>query len=93
MSASQRVLVLAIPLLWGAVLASSAGAIYSKYRARELFIQLEQLNAVRDQLDAEWGRLQLEQSAWSTFAFVERVAGERLHMNIPEARDIEILSP
>ena len=93
MTASQRILILVIPLLWGAVLASSAGAIYSKYRARELFIELEQLNAVRDGLDAEWGRLQLEQSAWSTFAFVERVAGERLHMNIPDARDIEIVSP
>ena len=46
-----------------------AGAIYSKYRARELFVELERLNSARDELDAEWGRLQLEQSAWSTYAF------------------------
>ncbi|MGA2365799.1 MAG: cell division protein FtsL [Steroidobacteraceae bacterium] len=37
--------------------------------------------------------MQLEQSAWSTYAFVERVASERLHMTIPDSRDIEILSP
>jgi cell division protein FtsL len=79
--------------LWCAVLGSAAGAIWSKYRARELFVQLEQLSRDRDALDAEWGRLQLEQSAWSTYAFVERVANERLHMSIPDPHDIEILAP
>jgi cell division protein FtsL len=84
---------LLMPLLWCAVLATSAGAIYAKYRARELFVELERLDGARDELDAEWGRLQLEQSAWSTYAFVERVASERLHMSIPDSHDIEILSP
>ncbi|HEY6452080.1 MAG TPA: cell division protein FtsL [Steroidobacteraceae bacterium] len=84
---------LAVAVLWWAVLGSAAGAIYSKYRARELFVQLERLDSGRDELDAEWGRLQLEQSAWSAYAFVERVASERLHMSIPDARDIEILQP
>jgi len=93
MSMPRTLMVMLVALLWGAVLASAAGAIYSKYRARELFVELEHLNAGRDELDAEWGRLQLEQSAWSTYAFVERVASERLHMNIPDSRDIEILSP
>ena len=93
MSKSRRVLLLALPLLWCAVLVSSAGAIYSKYRARELFVELERLNSARDGLDAEWGRLQLEQSAWSAYAFVEHVASERLHMSIPDSRDIEIVSP
>jgi len=93
MSMPRTLMVMLLALLWGAVLASAAGAIYSKYRARELFVELEHLNAGRDELDAEWGRLQLEQSAWSTYAFVERVASERLHMTIPDSRDIEILSP
>jgi cell division protein FtsL len=93
MSTSRRLLLLVLPLLWCAVLVSSAGAIYSKYRARELFVELERLNTGRDELDAEWGRLQLEQSAWSAYAFVERVASERLHMSIPDSRDIEILAP
>jgi cell division protein FtsL len=93
MTTSRRLLLLVLPLLWSAVLVSSAGAIYSKYRARELFVELERLNTGRDELDAEWGRLQLEQSAWSAYAFVERVASERLHMSIPDSRDIEILSP
>jgi cell division protein FtsL len=90
---SRALMAALVGLLWWAVLGSAAGAIYTKYRARELFVELERLNSSRDELDAEWGRLQLEQSAWSTYAFVEKVASERLHMNIPDSRDIEIVSP
>ena len=90
---SRRMLLVAIPVLWAAALASAAGAIYSKHRARELFVQLERLNARRDNLEIEWGQLQLEQSAWSTHAFVENVAGTKLKMNTPPPKDIELVSP
>ena len=93
MSARRSSLVFPLALLWCALLASAAGAIYSKYRARALFVQLERLNQVRDSLDADWGRLQLEQSAWSSYAFVERVASERLHMLAPDPRAIAIVTP
>jgi len=89
----RTVLVIAVPLLWLTVLASSAGAIYCEHRARELFIQLEALNARRDNLQIEWGQLQLEQSAWSSHAFVERVASTRLHMAMPAPQSIEVVSP
>jgi cell division protein FtsL len=85
--------VIVTALLWWAVLGSAAAAVYAKYRARELFVELEHLSSARDELDADWGRLQLEASAWSTYAFVERVASERLHMSIPDSRDIEIVAP
>jgi len=89
----RALLIFAVPLLWLAVLASAAGAIYCEHRSRELFIQLESLNAQRDNLQIEWGQLQLEQSAWSSHAFVERVASTRLHMATPPAREIEIVAP
>ena len=84
---------LAIAALWVGVLASSAGAVYCTYRARQLFIELEQLSTQRDNLDIEWGQLQLEQSAWSTHAFVESVAGKKLHMSMPAPKDIVIVQP
>jgi cell division protein FtsL len=90
---SGRVLVFLIPILWVGALGSAAGAIYCKHRAREMFIQLEQLNAHRDNLEIEWGQLQLEQSAWSTQAFVERVASTKLHMEMPPPKEIEIVAP
>ncbi len=89
----NRLMIVAIPVLWVAALASAAGAIYSKHRARELFVELERLNARRDNLEIEWGQLQLEQSAWSTHAFVENVAGTKLKMNMPPPKEIELVSP
>jgi cell division protein FtsL len=90
---SRRVLALVLPLLWVGALGSAAAAIYCKHRSRALFIELEALNARRDNLEIEWGQLQLEQSAWSTHAFVERVAGTKLHMASPPPKEIEIVSP
>jgi cell division protein FtsL len=86
-------MLLVLPLLWLAVLASSVGVIYARHQARELFVRLEKLNAERDRLDMEWGRLQLEQSAWSSDAFVERVANAKLQMSIPQTRDVRIVRP
>jgi cell division protein FtsL len=86
-------LAFALPLLWVAALGSAAAAIWCKHRARELFVELEALNARRDNLEIEWGQLQLEQSAWSTHAFVERVASTRLQMALPPPKEIEIISP
>jgi cell division protein FtsL len=79
--------------LWVAVLLSAAGAVYCKFRARQLFIQLEQLSTQRDNLDIQWGQLQLEQSAWSTHALVESVAGRKLRMTMPPPKDIVIVQP
>ena len=93
MSLSRRALLVAVPLLWIAALGSAAGAIYSKHRARELFVTLERLNNQRDNLEVEWGQLQLEQSAWSTHAFVENVAGAKLKMAMPPPKEIELVSP
>jgi cell division protein FtsL len=90
---SGKVLAFVISILWVGALGSAAGAIYCKHRAREMFIQLEQLNARRDNLEIEWGQLQLEQSAWSTQAFVERVASTKLHMEMPPPKEIEIVEP
>ena len=90
---SRRVLAIALPLLWVGALGSAAAAVYCKHRSRALFIELESLNARRDNLQIEWGQLQLEQSAWSTHAFVERVASTKLHMAMPPPKEIEIVSP
>jgi cell division protein FtsL len=90
---TPRFLTITVAVLWAGVLLSAAGAIYSKHRARELFVTLERMNRQRDTLEIEWGQLQLEQSAWSTHAFVERVASAKLHMQSPPPAEIELISP
>jgi cell division protein FtsL len=88
-----KILAITLAALWVFALGSAAGAIYSKHRARELFVTLERLNRERDTLEVEWGQLQLEQSAWSTHAFVERVASTKLRMASPPPKEIELISP
>jgi cell division protein FtsL len=82
-----------LPVLWLAVLGSAAQVIYARHKSRALFVHLEKLNAERDSLEMEWGRLQLEQSYWSSHAFVERVANAKLQMNLPQTRDVRIVRP
>jgi len=90
---SRRVLVIALTALWAAVLASAAGVVYVKHEARTLFVELEKLSSERDRLNIEWGRLQLEQSAWSAHGFVEQVANRQLHMTLPSATEVKIVQP
>ena len=88
---TRRWLMLVLPLLWLGVLASAVQVIYAIHKARDLFVRLEKLNAERDSLEMDWGRLQLEQSYWSSHAFVERVANSKLQMNLPQTRDVRIV--
>ena len=84
---------LAVAVLWLAVLGSALGVVYAKHEARSRFNELQKLTQVRDDLDIEWGQLQLEQSTWATHGRVERVAREELRMFIPQASDLRIVQP
>jgi cell division protein FtsL len=90
---TSRLLLLLLPLLWVAVLASAAWVVFVRNEARSLFAELERLSTQRDELNIEWGQLQLEQSAWSNHGFVERVASEKLHMTLPAPVDVKIVAP
>jgi len=84
---------LVVAALWVAVLGSSLGVVYAKQEARSRFNELQQLVKARDDLDIEWGQLQLEQSTWATHGRVERLAHDELHMVIPQASDLRIVQP
>jgi cell division protein FtsL len=90
---TAKLMSVVLPVLWLAVLGSAMQVIYARHKARDLFVHLEKLNAERDSLEMEWGRLQLEQSYWSSHAFVERVANAKLQMNLPQTRDVRIVRP
>lgn len=86
-------MMLGLPVLWLAVLASAIAVTRARHEARTLFVQLEQLSAERDRLNIEWSQLQLEQSAWSNHGFVERVASDRLRMTLPRPEEVRIVAP
>ncbi len=70
---------------------SALALVYTKHESRKLFVELETLTHERDQLNIEWGQLQIEQSTWSTHARIEQVATEDLSLTRPEATDIYVI--
>ena len=92
MNEQQRILVLAT-ILFVVVMMSAIGLVYSKHKTRMLFVELQQLNKEVVSLNTEWGRLQLEQSAWSDHSRIERIARDRLGMATPEADQIAFIRP
>lgn len=82
-----------ILLLVAAVIGSALGAIYAKHESRKLFVELQDLTAVRDEMNIEWGQLQLEQSTWATHGRVEELARSKLRMLTPLPEDIYIVKP
>jgi cell division protein FtsL len=82
-----------VVVLWVAVLGSSLGVIYAKHEARNRFNELQKLTRTRDDLDIEWGQLQIEQSTLARHGRVEQAARDDLHMTIPQAGDLRIVQP
>lgn len=82
---------LILPLIAALVLAimgTSIAVIYTRHQTRNLFINLQKLHKQIDELDVEWGQLQLEQSAWSSHGRIEKIARKKLNMKVPKADEV-----
>ncbi|AJE22361.1 MAG: cell division protein FtsL [Pseudomonadales bacterium GWC1_66_9] len=85
---SVLMLVLFIAALFSAIAVS-----YSAYWNRQLLNALYGELSERDKLQAEWGRLILEQSTWTAHGRVEALASETLKMRIPDPAEVRLVSP
>ncbi|MCC7410230.1 MAG: cell division protein FtsL [Gammaproteobacteria bacterium] len=87
---SERVLLLILAL---AVFGSALALVIARHESRRLFVELQELEKVRDDADVEWGRLQLEEATWGTHGRVEEIARAQLGMTPPNAATVVLLSP
>ncbi len=76
-----------------AILVSALAVIYAQHQSRKFFVELQVLEKVSDEIDVEWGRLQLEQGAWTTHGRVEQIARNKLDMEIPNTDAVVIIIP
>jgi len=65
--------------------------VYTKHESRKLFVELEGLTHERDELNIEWGQLQIEQSTWAQHARIEQVASDDLSLIRPVTTDIFVI--
>ena len=66
------------------VIMSALGVIYSSYKSRQLFSDVQQQYAKALQLEEQWGRLLLEQSTWASHVRIEKLAKTKLSMTVPD---------
>ncbi|GGD34727.1 cell division protein FtsL [Pseudoxanthomonas indica] len=82
-----------LTILLVANVASAIGVIYARHRHRQLFVELNRLINARDELNIEFGRLQLEQATVAESNRVDQIARTRLGMKFPEANDVVVVRP
>ncbi len=82
-----------IAVLLVANVASAIGVIYARHRHRQLFVELSRLERSRDELNIEFGRLQLEQATVAESNRIDQIARVRLGMKFPETNDVVVVRP
>ncbi|MCY4642607.1 MAG: cell division protein FtsL [Gammaproteobacteria bacterium] len=78
-------------ILIAANVLTGVGVVYSKHSLRKDFIELQKLQNSFDELQVEWGRLQLEQSTWLAHSRVEKLAREELDMSLVHKERLVLL--
>ena len=84
---------LLLVVLLACTIASAIGLVFMRHRHRQLFVELSRLEHARDELNIEFGRLQLEQATLAQATRVDQEARGRLGMKFPEAGDIVVVRP
>lgn len=78
-------------LLLMALVICALSAVSSQHKARKLYVELQKEKENAQQMDIEWGQLQLELSTWAMPARVERIATQKLRMHLPEREQIRFI--
>ena len=82
-----------IVLLLVVTIASAIGVVYARQKHRQLFIEINTLQRERDDLNIEFGRLQLEQATWAETNRIEQIATGKLGMFTPTGKDVVVVRP
>ncbi len=78
-------------MLLFAVVASALGVVWTRHESRVLFVQLTALQNQRDDLNIEYGRLELEQATYAEPRRIDDEARQKLGMIEPHPQDIRLL--
>ena len=73
--------------------ASAIAVVYARHEHRQLFVAFKRLERERDELNIDFGRLQLEQATWAEANRIDQVARNRLGMAFPSADETVVVRP
>jgi cell division protein FtsL len=83
--------VLMLLALLVATLVSAIGVVWTRHESRELFVKLTALQNQRDELNIEYGKLELEQATYAEPRRIDDEARQKLGMVEPSPQDIRLL--
>ena len=92
-AAASRRQLLGCAALVAAVLASSFGVISSTHECRQLYAQLQVLEASQWYLQEDYSRLLIQESTLASHYRVEKVAGAELGMQSPAIEQVRVVLP
>ena len=78
-------------LVLASVMVSAIAVVWTRHQSRSLFVQLSQLQAQRDELNIEFGRLELEQATWAEPRRIDSEARTKLGMLAPRPQDVQLV--
>ncbi|MDH4234519.1 MAG: cell division protein FtsL [Gallionella sp.] len=73
------------------VVVCALGVVTSQHKTRKLYLELQREKDLAQQMDVEWGQLQLEQSTWAAPARVEKIAAQQLQMQLPGIGEVQFV--
>ena len=73
------------------VLASALGVVWTRHESRVLFVQWTALQNHRDELNIDYGKLELEQATYAEPRRINEEARQRLGMIDPRPQDTRLL--
>ncbi len=77
-------------ILIAAVLSSAIAVVWTRHESRVLFVELTRLQNARDDINIEYGKLELEQATWAEPRRVDEEA-RKLGMLNPKPQDIQLV--
>jgi cell division protein FtsL len=80
-----------MPVLLALVLSSAIAVVWARHENRVLFVHLARLQAQRDALNVEFGRLELEKATWAEPSRIESIARKQMGMVNPTPADTRLI--
>ena len=83
-----------IPLvLLTLVVVSGVSTVYVKHQSRSSFVELQVLQRDYDEMQVQWGQLQLESSTWAAHDRVRNTASGELDLHMPPGNAVGVVRP
>lgn len=78
-------------LLLLSVVMCALSVVTTQHKSRRLYIELQKEKARAQQMEVEWGQLQLELNTWAAPRRVEQIAMRQLKMQMPEPGQVRFV--